>query len=80
MRIDLNLYEWKDIEVVLIPSFPGKYGGSEKKKQSAEKVRDVLQKLGRKITKSTITYNCTSLGILEEDFLRELHFSFCPYE
>lgn len=42
------------------------------------KVKSVIQEIGPKIKKGTLTYNTSSLGVVEQNFLRQIYFSFLP--
>lgn len=37
-----------------------------------------MKKMGKKIKKPTLTYCSTSLGVIDETFVREMYFGFCP--
>ena len=80
--INLDDYEYNDIDIVLIPSIPGRHKFQYIDKFGHRKVASVLQKLGShidgKARKLTLTYQTSSVGSLDKKFLSELLSSFIP--
>ncbi len=70
MKIDLNLYNFKGINVVLIPSFPGRFKGTYLDKVGISKLKKIMTKLNKPFNKPILTYNSTSLGKPDEKFVR----------
>lgn len=62
----------------MIPSLPGRHEGKMKEKQGINKLQNVMKKLKNKIKNPILTYSSTSLGVIDETFIRELFYSFCP--
>jgi hypothetical protein len=56
--------------VILIPSVPGRFKGSMMDKVGLGKVRKVMNKCTKQFKKPIMTYNSTSLGKLDEKFIR----------
>lgn len=55
------------MKVVLIPSIPGRYTVKDgmMKKFGMAKVKHILKDLGPKIKKGSLSYNTSSLGVVE---------------
>ncbi len=49
------------------------------KKYGMAKVKHIIKSLGPKYKSGTLTYNTSSLGLIDEKFLRQIYFSFLPY-
>lgn len=64
MKIDLEKYSFKGINVILIPSLPGRFKGGMQDKVGLGKVRKVMNRCTKQFKKPLITYNSTSLGKL----------------
>jgi hypothetical protein len=63
---------------VLIPTLPGRFKGQFLEKVGIGKVKKVMNKCCLHFKKPVLTYNSTSLGKLDEKFIRELYFAFNP--
>lgn len=63
--------------MILIPSIPGRHVGEKMKKQGIGKIREVMNKFN-KMDNPTLTYETTSLGVIEKNFIQDLYLSFCP--
>jgi hypothetical protein len=44
-----------------------------------EKLKTVMKNLGPKIKKGSLSYNTSSLGLVENNFLKKLYFTFLPF-
>ena len=80
--INLEDYHFSDIDIVLIPSIPGRHKSPYIDKFGHRRVASILKKLGShidgKTKKFTLTYQTTSVGSLDEKFLGEIMSSFIP--
>ncbi len=67
--------------MVLIPSIAGWYKekDGEMDKYGMAKLKSVMKEIGPKIKKGTLSYNTSSLGVVEPNFLKQLYFSFLPH-
>lgn len=67
------------MEVILIPSLSGRHQNSAMASMGLEKLkRAVKTKQTTYKSNPIVTYNSTSLGKLDEDFIREMYISCCP--
>ena len=84
LEIDIDDYFISDIDVILIPSIPGRHREADLDKYGHSRVRSVLQKIGftndraAMAKKYIMTYQTSSVGNLDEKFLREILSSFLP--
>lgn len=78
-KIDLDEYVFENLDVILIPSFPGRH---KDKKYGLAKIRSIIQGLNHKIYKKeeeyVITYQTSSLGTIDQSFLTDICYSFLP--
>jgi tyrosyl-DNA phosphodiesterase-1 len=70
MKIDLGDYSFKGIDVVLIPSLPGRFKGQYLDKVGIGKVKKIMKNCSIHFKKPIMTYNCTSLGKVDEKLIR----------
>lgn len=70
MKLNLKDYSFKGIEVILIPSLPGRFKGEFLNKVGIGKVKKIMNKCNLQLKKPMMTYNCTSLGKPDEKFVR----------
>lgn len=78
MNISLAMYSFKNVKAILIPSLAGRFKGKHMDKVGLGKIRKVLKDFNIKMQNPTLTVNCTSLGKLDEKFVRDVYSSFCP--
>lgn len=84
LDIDIDEYFISDIDIVLIPSIPGRHTGEDLSKYGHTRVRSVLDKIGYHKSQSlstkkyTLSYQTSSIGNLDEKFLGEILSSFLP--
>ena len=84
LGINIDDYHISDIDIILIPSIPGRHTGPDLEKYGHRKIGTVLKKLAAfskdsvKPKKQMLTYQTSSLGNLEERFLKEILSSFVP--
>jgi hypothetical protein len=64
MKIDLNKYDFKGINVVLIPTLPGRFKGQYLDKVGLGKLKKIMTRCNLHFKKPVMTYNSTSLGKL----------------
>jgi len=85
--LDINIddYYISDIDIVLIASVPGRHTGEELEKYGHRRVSSVLKKIGfsnpdslSRNKKHVLTYQTSSIGNLDEKFLKEILSSFLP--
>ena len=71
--IDINIDDYfiSDIDIVLIPTIPGRHSGLDIDKYGYRKVNTVLQRLVPKLENPVLTYQTSSVGNLSEQFFRE---------
>ena len=74
---NLSKYRISNIKVVLIPSTPGRHQGEEMQRQGIIKLRRVMQKFN-KMKNPVLTYNSTSLGVIDYELTRTLYDCFSP--
>jgi hypothetical protein len=48
------------------------------KKYGMAKVKSIIKNIGPSIKKGSLCYNTSSLGSVDQNFLRQLYFSFLP--
>ena len=79
--MDLSKYDFSNVSIVLIPSIPGRHTLKDGTMQlyGLAKVRHIMQSMGPKIKKGTLTYNTSSLGVVEQNFLSQIYKSFLPH-
>jgi hypothetical protein len=79
--VDLSKYDFSNVSIVLIPSIPGRHTLKDGTMQlyGLAKVRHIMQSMGPKIKKGTLTYNTSSLGVVEQNFLSQIYKSFLPH-
>lgn len=80
---DINIHDYfiSGIDIILIPSIPGKHTGSDIDKYGHGKVSAVLKKLEKhtsKTKKYVMSAQTSSVGNLNEEFLQEILASFLP--
>ncbi len=76
--IELHNYIFQGLDnIVLIPSIPGKYQ-KDKELYGIQKVKSLMRKklLTKKKVAAKLTYNSTSLGTLDSNFMRIIYDSF----
>lgn len=84
LGLNIDDYYISDIDIVLIPSIPGRFTGSNMDLFGHKRVGSVLQKIGytppvgSKPRKYALTYQTSSIGNLDEKFLKEVLSSFLP--
>lgn len=84
LEINIDDYYISDIDIVLIPSIPGRFTGSDLDRFGHRRVASVLQKIGfsapvgSKPRNYALTYQTSSIGNLDEKFLKEVLTSFLP--
>jgi len=84
--IDINIDDYliRDIDIVLIASIPGRHADGDLEKYGHRRVASVLKKIGFvdpvsvKAKKHILTYQTSSVGNLDEKFLKEILSSFLP--
>ena len=84
LEINIDDYLISDIDIVLIASIPGRHAGEDIEKYGHKRVASVLNKIGfvdpvaMKSKKHVLTYQTSSVGNLDEKFLKEILSSFLP--
>lgn len=84
LDIDIDEYFISDIDIILIPSIPGRHREADLEKYGHRRVRSVLRKIGFTSDKAAmakkynLTYQTSSVGNLDEKFLKEILSSFLP--
>lgn len=85
LEINIDDYYISDIDIVLIASVPGRHSGEDIEKYGHRRVGSVLKKIGfvnpettSRDKKHILTYQTSSIGNLDEKFLREILSSFLP--
>ena len=78
--INFENYEIKGIDLVLIPSIPGRHTEKDREMQKygLGKVQHIMKLIGPTIKNASMTYNSSSLGVIDQKFIRQLFFSFIP--
>lgn len=78
-KINLDDYIFDNIEVILIPSFPGRHSDNL---YGLSKVRNLIQTLNTNVYKQeeeyVITYQSSSLGQLDSNFISDICYAFLP--
>jgi len=85
--IDIDDYLISDIDIILIPSVPGKYSGKEFEQYGHSKIGAMVRKFypcepenrSFRPQKHQITYQTSSVGNFTEDLFKELLSSFLPF-
>ncbi len=70
------------MKVILIPTVPGRFKVEDNSinKIGIGKVKHIMKNYSKnKQINPTLTYNSTSLGKLDENFIRQLYFAFAPF-
>lgn len=82
LKYDLNDYEYENIDVVLIPSLPGRFRDQEMNKIGLGKINNVLKQFPcqdpNKANKKIVTYQTSSIGQIDEKYLSEFQASVIP--
>jgi len=83
--LDVNIddYYISDVDIVLIPSVPGRHKDQDFDKYGHRRVASIVKQLyptvaPAKKKKYVLTYQSSSIGALDEKFLREICSSFIP--
>ncbi|KRX00629.1 hypothetical protein PPERSA_00856 [Pseudocohnilembus persalinus] len=83
LKIDLNDYFYENINVILIPGLPGRFQDDQFKKYNKGKVKHVLTKYFKnsstKLKDPILTYQSTSCGSIDEQFIEEMLNTFNPH-
>ena len=79
LEIDLEEYQFDNIDVILIPSFPGRHKDS---KYGLNRVKKILETVEPEIYKKNeeyvITYQTSSLGTIDSGFINDICYAFLP--
>ena len=78
LKIDLDDYVFENIDIILIPSLPGRHTGS---KYGLSKIKTVLQTIEPHVYKNeeyVLTYQTSSLGTIDTNFLSDIAHGFLP--
>lgn len=77
-EIDIDEYEFEDIDVVLISSVPGRYPINSEKKYGLARVKEIMSIFEKENQKENrmLTYQTTSLGSVDANFISDFYYSF----
>ena len=82
MKIDLDDYVFDNIDVILIPSYPGRHKSSKDSKYGLSKLRNIIKSHDFQVYQTkeeyVLTYQTSSLGTIDLGFLSDVCYSFLP--
>ena len=82
MKIDLDDYVFDNIDVILIPSYPGRHKNSKDSKYGLSKLRNIIKSHDFQVYQTkqeyVLTYQTSSLGTIDLGFLSDVCYSFSP--